>query len=94
MSGASGKVPAAIHVSPEASDGGSIGLLEDGDLVSLDAEAGTLEVHADLSARPPANAPSRGTTYGRHLFGAFRANVGSARSGGAIFQTFGEEREK
>ena len=55
MSGASGKVPAAIHVTPEALDGGPIGKVRDGDMVRLDAEAGTLEVLVspeELKARP------------------------------------------
>ena len=60
MSGASGKVPAAIHVSPEAACGGPLALLQDGDVIRLDAVAGTLTVKADLSTRPPARpAPHR-----------------------------------
>ncbi len=54
MSGASGKVPAAIHVSPEAVDGGVIGKVQDGDMIRLDAEKGVLEVKAqadELTAR-------------------------------------------
>jgi phosphogluconate dehydratase len=50
MSGASGKVPAAIHLTPEAVDGGPIAKIRDGDIIRLDANAGTLEVLADLSA--------------------------------------------
>ena len=56
MSGASGKVPAAIHVTPEAVDGGPIAKIRDGDMIRLDADAGTLEVLADLSAREPVKA--------------------------------------
>ncbi|MFX8320268.1 dihydroxy-acid dehydratase, partial [Acinetobacter baumannii] len=72
MSGASGKVPAAIHVSPEAAAGGMIGRIRDGDIVRLDAEAGTLDVAADLAARPAPevdlSANQSGT--GRELFAA------------------------
>ena len=49
MSGASGKVPAAIHLTPEAVDGGPIAKIRDGDMIRLDADKGTLEVLADLS---------------------------------------------
>ena len=55
LSGASGKVPAAIHVTPEAADGGMIARIRDGDMIRLDAPAGRLEVMADLAAREPAN---------------------------------------
>ncbi|MEO1471682.1 MAG: dihydroxy-acid dehydratase, partial [Pseudomonadota bacterium] len=89
MSGASGKVPAAIHLSPEAAEGGAIARLEDGDVVRLDAEAGTLEVLVDaaaFAARVPAEvdlAPSH-EGIGRELFAAFRARVGAAETGAAI----------
>ncbi|MGA0539151.1 phosphogluconate dehydratase [Neotabrizicola sp. VNH66] len=87
MSGASGKVPAAIHVSPEAASGGPLARLRDGDLVRLDAVAGTLSclaedfenriaVTADLSAN--------GFGIGRELFEAFRRNVGPAETGAAV----------
>jgi phosphogluconate dehydratase len=49
MSGASGKVPAAIHLTPEAVDGGPIAKIRDGDMIRLDADAGTLEVLADAA---------------------------------------------
>lgn len=87
MSGASGKVPAAIHVSPEAAAGGMIGRIRDGDIVRLDAEAGTLDVAADLAARPAPevdlSANQSGT--GRELFAAFRAHVGLAEHGASMF---------
>lgn len=87
MSGASGKVPAAIHVSPEAADGGPLARLRDGDLVRLDADKGTLEaVGVDLSARAPAEADltGNGTGVGRELFEVFRKNVGLASTGAAV----------
>ena len=85
MSGASGTVPAAIHVTPEAADGGPIACIRDGDLVRLDARAGTLEVLADLGSREPvpvSSAPVFGT--GRELFGTARAAVGTAASGASF----------
>ena len=86
MSGASGKVPAAIHVSPEAAVGGPLALLRDGDIVRLDAVAGTLSTTADLSGRtlirPDLSANSHG--IGRELFEAFRRNVGPAETGAAV----------
>lgn len=85
MSGASGKVPAAIHVSPEATDGGLIARVRDGDRVRLDATTGTLEVLADLSARDPAPQPETPLTYGRDIFAPFRQLVGPAGEGGSIF---------
>jgi phosphogluconate dehydratase len=87
MSGASGKVPAAIHISPEAADGGPLARLRDGDMVRLDADKGTLEaVGVDLSARAPAEADltGNGTGVGRELFDVFRKNVGLASTGAAV----------
>ena len=86
MSGASGKVPAAIHVSPEAATGGPLALLRDGDVVRLDAVAGSLSTSADLTARtavtPDLSANSHG--IGRELFETFRRNVGPAETGAAV----------
>jgi len=85
MSGASGKVPAAIHVTPEAAHGGPIGKIRDGDVIRVDAEAGTLEVlvdAAEFAARENAfeeTEPQFG--MGRNLFAAFRAAVGPAEQG-------------
>lgn len=87
MSGASGKVPAAIHVSPEAAAGGPIARVRDGDTVRVDAESGTLEVlAADLEQRAPA-APTVDSSVGtgRELFAAFRASVGPAERGASVF---------
>ncbi|PTW62998.1 6-phosphogluconate dehydratase [Breoghania corrubedonensis] len=89
MSGASGKVPAAIHVSPEAADGGPIARLRDGDIVRLDATSGTLEVLVDVAefaARAPAkpDLSANGHGLGRELFAAFREAVGTADTGAAV----------
>jgi phosphogluconate dehydratase len=86
MSGASGTVPAAIHVTPEAVSGGAIGRIVDGDIIRLDARAGTLTVAADLSTRPASgpdnSAPQRG--FARPLFSAMRAACGSAEQGAGL----------
>lgn len=86
MSGASGKVPAAIHVSPEAACGGPLALLQDGDVIRLDAVAGTLTVKADLTSRLPArpDLTANGHGLGRELFETFRRNVGPAETGAAV----------
>ena len=85
MSGASGPVPAAIHVTPECSAGGPLARVRDGDVIRLDAQRRTLEVKvaaAEFAARTPSAAPSEPVFgYGRELFGAFRAAVGNAEQG-------------
>ncbi|MBC3192384.1 phosphogluconate dehydratase [Pseudonocardia sp. C8] len=90
MSGASGKVPAALHVTPEAARGGPLGKVRDGDPIRLDTLTGTLSVLVDadeLDAREPAvpDTPS-GPTFGtgRELFTAFRAAVGPADRGATV----------
>jgi phosphogluconate dehydratase len=90
MSGASGKVPAAIHVTPEALEDGAIGRIRDGDLVRLDAEAGRLDVlvpESELSARVPdrPDLEANGHGMGRELFAGFRALVGRADQGATAF---------
>jgi phosphogluconate dehydratase len=89
MSGASGKIPAAIHLTPEAADGGPIARLRSGDVIRLDAERGTLEVMlepAELAARPPASDPRAGEHgYGRELFAPLRALAQPAELGGGVF---------
>ena len=88
MSGASGKVPAAIHVSPEALDGGAIARLRDGDRLRVDATAGVLEIlDAAALTRPPAEADlgTHQSGTGRDLFTAFRRAVGPAELGASIF---------
>jgi phosphogluconate dehydratase len=83
MSGASGKVPAAIHVTPEALGGGALALIQDGDVVRLCAHDGTLEVKADLSARQPAPAPQAQMGMGRELFAMMRRHADGAEQGGS-----------
>ena len=83
MSGASGKVPAAIHVSPEALGGGPLSRLRDGDMVRLSAEDGTLTTTADLAAREAAPAPTAESGTGRELFALFRAQADEAEKGGS-----------
>ncbi|MEO0863549.1 MAG: phosphogluconate dehydratase [Pseudomonadota bacterium] len=92
MSGASGKVPAAIHVSPEALDGGPIGRVQDGDVIRVDGDAGTLEVLTEGALeRPLATADLSDNQWGvgRDLFTAFRASVGTAATGASVFGDFG-----
>jgi phosphogluconate dehydratase len=86
MSGASGKVLAAIHVSPEAACAGAIAKLRDGDIVRIDAEAGTMQAEvpeAEWAARETAAPDLSGNAFGvgRELFGSMRARVGDAESG-------------
>ena len=82
MSGASGKVPAAIHVSPEALPDGPLARVRDGDLIRLDARSGTLEVvGVDLGSRPPANSPPPPVGTGRELFAMMRIHCNEAEAG-------------
>jgi phosphogluconate dehydratase len=87
MSGASGKVPAAIHVTPEAAAGGPLARVQDGDIVRLDAVEGTLTVLAeDFDQRIAVTADLSANEHGigRELFAAFRRHAGSADTGGAL----------
>jgi phosphogluconate dehydratase len=90
LSGASGKVPSAIHVTPEAAAGGAIGKIRDGDIIRVDAPNGRLEVLVDAeewAERGHATCdlgPSH-VGIGRELFGAFRAAAGRADQGASIF---------
>jgi len=90
MSGASGKVPAAIHLTPEAAAGGPISKIADGDIVHLDATSGTLNVgvgEVQLRARPVQGTVPGETSWtgtGRELFAAFRRHVGAAERGASI----------
>ena len=82
MSGASGKVPAAIHCSPEALGGGPLGALRDGDVVRVCARDGSLEaVGVDLAARDPATAPPAPVGTGRELFALMRHGADDAERG-------------
>jgi phosphogluconate dehydratase len=83
MSGASGKVPAAIHVTPEALGGGPLARVRDGDVIRLCGHDGLLEVKADLAAREPAEATADGMGMGRELFGIFRRLADGAEQGGS-----------
>ena len=92
MSGASGKVPAAIHVTPEALGGGPLALLQDGDPIRLCAERGVVETLADLSGRKPARPTERSLGAGRELFAMFRLHAGGAEQGGsAMLEDFSRE---
>jgi phosphogluconate dehydratase len=89
MSGASGKVPSAIHVTPEAADGGPIAKLRDGDMIRLDAAAGQLEAlvaPAEWAAREAGTADLSANEWGmgRELFDSFRRAVGTAESGASV----------
>ncbi|TCP63329.1 6-phosphogluconate dehydratase [Rhodovulum bhavnagarense] len=87
MSGASGKVPAAIHVCPEAAEGGPLARLRDGDVIRLDASAGRLDVKNPAALdRAPVTPDLSGneTGPGRDLFAAFRAHAAAATLGGGI----------
>jgi phosphogluconate dehydratase len=89
MSGASGKVPAAIHVSPEAAAGGALAKVQDGDFIRLDATAGSLEVLISpeaWAARVPAQMPpeliaANGIGMGRELFAGMRRSALTAEAG-------------
>lgn len=86
MSGASGKVPAAIHLSPEGARGGAIAKLQDGDIIRLCANSGTLSVLVDAdiwAARAPAPTPARHVGTGRELFALMQAGADEAEKGGS-----------
>jgi len=96
MSGASGKIPSAIHMSPEAARGGPLARVRDGDLIAFDSEKGTLDIKVDsetFAARESVpfrpNQPSAG--LGREMFAYFRQMAGTADSGASQFSFFGEE---
>ncbi|MEH6609687.1 MAG: phosphogluconate dehydratase [Halioglobus sp.] len=89
MSGASGKVPAAIHLTPEAIHGGPIALLRDGDIVELDTIKGTLIAQVpeqEWLSRSPAPAPPPEDTLGRNLFNLFRNSASGAMLGASVFE--------
>lgn len=85
MSGASGKVPAAIHVVPEAACGGLIGKIKTGDLITLDAVRGTLACHAsDLDERPTRHVPYKNQSHGRPLFDRLRGLITNSEAGASF----------
>ncbi len=89
MSGASGKIPAAIHLTPEAVEGGILAKIIDGDVIRLDAQKGTLVVLVDeavLNSRPVAQHNVEGSAHGmgRELFASFRASAGPANEGASV----------
>ncbi|MGO7353477.1 phosphogluconate dehydratase [Rhizobium ruizarguesonis] len=89
MSGASGKVPAAIHVTPEAVDGGPIARIREGDIIRLDAIKGTLELlvdAADMAEREPVTVDLADNEFGmgRELFAPFRRAVGPSDQGASV----------
>ena len=93
MSGASGKIPAAIHVSPEAAAGGPLAKVRDGDIIRLDALTGKLEVligidewnAREILEMPKALREANGLGMGRELFAGMRANALSAEEGGCTW---------
>lgn len=90
MSGASGKVPSAIHISPEAMKGGLLNRLQTGDVVRFDAEQGVVEAlvdEAELAARPAATLPDRAQDLGRNLFGGLRSLAGDSEHGATVFDS-------
>jgi len=89
MSGASGSVPAAIHVTPECLNGGPLAKVRDGDIIRLDSLAGTLAVQvpeATLNQRAaaPANVAHNDYGMGRELFRMFRSHAAAAEQGGGV----------
>jgi phosphogluconate dehydratase len=84
MSGASGKVLAAIHVTPEAKHGGAIALLQDGDVVIVDGVSGILQTNADLTHRRPAEPPAPVAGHGRGMFEQLRSIVSGAELGASV----------
>ena len=88
MSGASGKILAALHVTPEAATDGLIGRIEDGDLVTVDAVSGVINVAADLSSRPvpQVDLSAKEQGMGRELFATFRNQVSDSAHGASVFQ--------
>jgi len=92
MSGASGKVPAAIHVTPEAALGGPLSRVRDGDVITVDADSSRLDLEGvALQERAPQGRAPQGAEWsgtGRELFAAFRATVGPADAGASVFPSY------
>ena len=97
MSGASGKVPSAIHLTPEALHGGNIAKIEDGDMISLDSNTGILsvELNEEELLKREIHTPdlsSNNYAMGRELFALMRKNVNGAEEGACTFEKCGEEK--
>lgn len=86
MSGASGKVPAAIHLTPEAHDGGLISKIQTGDLIRLDSENGVIEVlnEASIITRPQIQKDNSQFKFGRELFARLRSGVSQSEEGASF----------
>jgi phosphogluconate dehydratase len=82
LSGASGSILSAIHLSPEAASNGPISFIQDGDIITIDSNRGLLSIQADFTGREPAIAPKFEPGLGRELFSVFRENVSSSEYGG------------
>lgn len=96
MSGASGKIPSAIHVSPEAARGGPIAKVRDGDVIVFDAERGVLDIkmdHDEFAKREPSPflPNNNGLGLGREMFSYFREMAGTADNGASQFNFWGRE---
>ena len=90
MSGASGKVLAAIQVTPEAVNNGAIGKIRDGDIVVIDADKGELSIETDGDTledreQPPHDLSQQHFGMGRELFSAFRQQISGAEAGATLF---------
>ncbi len=89
MSGASGKVPAAIHLSPEAFDGGPLSKIKNGDIVQLNSEKGTLNVNVldqEMNDRIPEEISVLNEGCGRELFNVLRSSLSSSKEGASLFK--------
>jgi phosphogluconate dehydratase len=87
MSGASGKVAAAIHLTPEAVSGGLIAKLEDGDMITVNGVTGELSValtEEQMAMRQPAQQPANGSSLGRGMFAPWRAIISPANEGASV----------
>jgi phosphogluconate dehydratase len=82
LSGASGSILSAIHLSPEAASKGPISYIQDGDIITIDSANGSVSIESDLTGREPATAPRFEPGLGRNLFALFRQNVTSSEFGG------------
>lgn len=94
LSGASGQILSAIHVTPDTLHNGAIGKVNDGDMVLIDAHAGMMQVEvsqAELDQRPPAKAANEDNEngMGRELFEVFRKHVGDTEAGATVLKGLG-----